>query len=206
MHPNRGFRKAEDQQNIRFAHQRSFGILAVNADNGPLMAHIPFLLSKDGKHLEAHLVRSNPILKLINGGVDAVLAVSGPDSYVSPDWYGIDNQVPTWNYVAVHLRGKLVKLPSDKLPDHLQRLSDNFEKLLAPKPVWRIDKMETDIFNKMLRMIIPIHLEVTSIDGTWKLGQNKPDEVRISAAKEMADNGIGLEFMQLAGLMKNPPC
>jgi len=205
LHPNQTFRKADDNQNISFARERGFGTLAVNGNSGPQMAHIPFLLSEDGNLLEAHLVRSNPLLKLIEDGIDAVMVVSGPDSYVSPDWYGVDNQVPTWNYVAVHLRGKLVRLPSDKLHSHLQRLSDHFETRLVPKQIWKIEKMDAEIREKMKRIIVPVQLEVSAIDGTWKLDQNAPNEVRISAAKQMADNGIGLEFKQLAKLMDNPP-
>jgi len=205
MHPNVSFRKINRQKNIDFARERSFGILAVNSDSCPRMAHIPFLLSNDGNHLEAHLVRSNPLLKLINDGVAAVIAVSGPDSYVSPDWYGIDNQVPTWNYVSIHLQGHLIILPANKLPDHLERLSDNFETRLTPKPVWKKEKMEPNVLNKMLRMIVPVQMAINQIEGTWKLGQNKPDEVRSAGAEEMSRNGIGLEFGQLAGMMKNPP-
>jgi len=57
--------------------------------------------------VHAHLVRSNPIAQCLRAGErKAVLAVSGPDAYVSPDWYArMPDQVPTWNYVAVHLRG-----------------------------------------------------------------------------------------------------
>lgn len=206
MHPNQKFRNADNIQNISFARERGFGILAVNGKSGPQMAHIPFLLSEDGRLLGAHLVRSNPMLKLIEDGIEAVIAVAGPDSYVSPDWYGVDNQVPTWNYVAVHLRGKLVRLPSDELHSHLQRMSDHFETRLVPKPIWKIEKMDSEIREKMKRIIVPVQLEVSAIDGTWKLDQNAPGEMRTDAAKLVADDGIGLEFKQLASLMDNPPC
>ena len=63
-----------------------------------------------------------------------MLAVSGPEVYISPDWYGLDNQVPTWNYIAVHLRGSLTTLPIDTLRPHLNALSARNEALLAAKP------------------------------------------------------------------------
>ena len=206
MHPNQNFRKANDELNISFARDRSFGTLAVNADNGPLLSHIPFLLSKDGKHLEAHLVRSNPILKFLESEIDAVIAVNGGDTYISPDWYEVDNQVPTWNYVAVHIRGKLTRLPQDQLPGILERLSEQFETRLLPKPVWKMDKVEQSAFEKMQRMIVPISMQVTSIDGTWKLAQNKPEEARLAAANQVKSNGIGQEIGQIASLMNKPPC
>ena len=206
MHPNQTFRKANDELNISFARERSFGTLAINAENGPLLSHIPFLLSEDGTYLEAHLVRSNPILKYLDSESDAVFAVIGGDTYISPDWYEIDNQVPTWNYVAVHIRGKLKRLPQDQLPGILERLSDQFETRLLPKPIWKMDKVEKAALEKMQRMIVPISMRVTSVDGTWKLAQNKPEETRLAAAKQVKTNGIGQNTGQIASLMGKPPC
>lgn len=207
MHPNPTFRKAEAARNIEFARGRAFGVLAINADAGPLMSHIPFQLSEDGRSLEAHLVRSNPILRALQDGpLDAVIAVSGADSYISPDWYGVADQVPTWNYVAVHLRGRLRALPQDDLQGVLERLSGAMETRLLPKPIWTIDKMGDGVAAKMMRMIAPIAMEVSSIDGTWKLGQNKDEAARLGGAAGVAADGVGVETDDLAALMKEPPC
>lgn len=207
MHPNPAFRKADQDANLAFARQRSFGALAVNGPDGPLLAHIPFQLSADGTQLEAHLVRSNPLWRLLQeGSQEAVIAVSGADSYISPDWYGIDDQVPTWNYVAVHLRGTLRALPQEELDGILRRLSAVMEQRLAPKPEWTMDKMGEGVAERMMRMIAPVAMDVTQVDGTWKLGQNKPEDVRVAAAGQVADHGLGQEIGALADLMKEPPC
>lgn len=207
MHPNPVYRKADHLQNVTFARARSFGVLALNATEGPLISHIPFQLSQDGTRLEAHLVRSNPMLRVLgdNGGQSAVIAVSGADSYVSPDWYGVVDQVPTWNYVAVHLRGTLRMLPQDALGGVLDRLSAAMETHLLPKPVWTMDKMSDGVAEKMMRMIVPIAMDITEITGTWKLSQNKPDAVRLEAASGVADHGIGQELSALSELMRDPP-
>ena len=133
MHPNRAFRGRSLEDNIHFIHERSFGALCINSDNGPLISHIPVQLSQDGKHLEGHLVRSNPILSHLESPVPAVVSINGADGYISPDWYGFDDQVPTWNYVAVHIRGKLERLPIEELDGILERLSAAMEKRLLPK-------------------------------------------------------------------------
>ncbi len=206
MHPNSAFRKASEELNINFAIERGFGTLAVNSENGPLLSHIPFILSRDGKSIEAHLVRSNSILKQITNETDAIIAVNGGDSYISPDWYEVENQVPTWNYIAVHIRGKLRQLPDADLPAILQRLSSKFETRLTPKPVWKMDKVDPDTIAKLQRMIVPITMDVASIDGTWKLAQNKPDEARIAAASQVEAYGIGHETSEISKLMHNPPC
>jgi transcriptional regulator len=203
MHPNPVFRKTETKKNIAFARQRSFGILSVNSDEGPLLSHIPFRLSEDGAYLEAHLVRSNPILRLLETPQKAVIAVSGPDAYISPDWYGVDDQVPTWNYITVHLRGTLRRLDASELHGILERLSASMEERLLPKKPWVTDKMTPDVYEKMQRMIVPIAMEVTQIDGTWKLGQNKSDAARMGAADGLATSKTGSEIEELAALMRD---
>ena len=208
MHPNPVFRKADETANLAFARQRAFGTLAVNGVEGPFLSHVPFQLSDDGKRLEAHLVRSNPLWRLLHqeGPQQAAIAIGGADSYISPDWYGMEDQVPTWNYVAVHLRGTLHALPQEDLDGILNRLSAAMEMRLAPKPVWAMDKMGEGIAERMMRMIAPVAMDVTQVDGTWKLGQNKPEDVRVAASVQVADHGIGQEIGTLAGLMKDPPC
>lgn len=201
MHPNQAYRQPGDTANLGFAATRGFGILAID---GPLLAHVPFVVDPKGKFAELHLVRSNPIALKITGATPAKIAVSGPDGYVSPDWYGIDDQVPTWNYVAVHLSGTLEPLEDAALPGILGRLSAQFEARLAPKPEWTAAKMDPDALARMIRMIRPFKLNIEAVDGTWKLNQNKPDAVRISAAENMNAFGIGQETPGLAALMRDP--
>ena len=202
MHPNPVFRKTAENKNIEFARARSFGTLSVNSDEGPLLSHIPFQLSEDGSALEAHLVRSNPILRLLEHPVPAVIAVSGGDAYVSPDWYGVENQVPTWNYVAVHLRGSLERLEQEKLLGILERLSANLEQRLAPKPPWKIDKMDADAFEKLERQIVPVQMKVTDIQGTWKLSQNKPPDARTGARAGIETAPVGMSTQTITDLMR----
>lgn len=205
MHPNLSFRKADAAQNIAFARDRSFGILALSHEEGPLVAHIPFALSADGDSADLHLVRSNPILRLLDKPHAAVIAVTGPDGYVSPDWYDVPDQVPTWNYVAVHLRGTLEQLPQDSMGPMLDMQSAHFEDKLLPKPQWRTAKMTPDVLDKMMHQIVPCRLTVTQIKGTWKLSQNKPDDVRLRAADRIETSTTGVETQALAHLMRHPP-
>jgi transcriptional regulator len=172
MHPNPAFRKASAERNLEFARARGFGVLAVGGVDGPVLAHVPFLLSADGSYADLHLARSNPVILTMPG--PAVLAVSGPDAYISPDWYGLEDQVPTWNYIAVHLRGELAPLPPDTLRAHLDDLSARHEATLAPKTAWVSSKMSNGQMERMMRMILPFRLSISAVEGTWKLNQNKP--------------------------------
>ncbi len=203
MHPNPVFRKTPVADAIQFAKTRGFGILSVNGLEGPLLSHIPFVFDDENHAVDLHLVRSNPIARLLSEKpVPAVIAVSGPDSYVSPDWYQTDDQVPTWNYVAVHLRGDLERLASDKLRSVLDKTSEHFENQLHPKTPWSADKMSDDTLHKMMRAIVPFRLRLRTVDGTWKLNQNKSRAARESAANHIESAQIGMQPEKLADLMR----
>ncbi len=209
MHPSPQFRKASRQANLSFASERGFGVLALNPGDAhsPLLSHVPFLLAEDGELVHAHLSRANPMLSLLEDGERlAVLAVNGPDGYISPDWYEADpGQVPTWNYVAVHLRGHLRLRPVEALRGHLEALSAKFEQRLLPKPPWQVDKVPERQMQALMRAIQPVELEIEAVDGTWKLNQNKPDAARLAAAGRMEVGSFGMETLVLSELMRSPP-
>ncbi|MCV2867114.1 FMN-binding negative transcriptional regulator [Defluviimonas sp. WL0002] len=200
MHPNPVYRQETAVRNLAFAKDRGFGVLSVNGPEGPLASNVPFVL-RDG-FAEMHLVRSNPIARAIEAPAPALIAVSGPDGYVSPDWYGMEDQVPTWNYVAVHLRGTLRRLSGAELRGQLDRLSAEFENRIGGKKPWRVDKVKPDVVERLMRMIVPCRFDIASVDGTWKLGQNKPVSARNGAASGIEAAGIGAEIAGLAALMR----
>ena len=88
---------------------------------------------------------------LKSGARPAKLAVTGPHGYISPDWYGVKDQVPTWNYLAVHLFGSLSLQPQENIRAVIDRLAEEFEAGLAPKPLWKSTKMTLDFLDKMMR-------------------------------------------------------
>ncbi|WP_022704233.1 FMN-binding negative transcriptional regulator [Pseudorhodobacter ferrugineus] len=199
MHPNPVFRGGTKSDALAMARARSFGILSVNGKAGPLAAHIPFDLGQGEVFL--HLARSNAIARA-DLPAPAVLIVSGPDAYVSPDWYGVVDQVPTWNYVAVHLRGVLERLPDAALRPHLERMSAHMEAQLTPKSAWLMDKMSDEAVARMMRMIAPFRMIIEGVDSTVKLNQNKTDTQRAGAAAGIADRPIGMEASRIAAMMR----
>jgi len=206
MHPNPIYRGPPRDRNLEFARERGFGLLALSTEGAPLLSHVPFLLNDEGTEAELHLVRSNPIARLLKKGPQvARLAVSGGDTYISPDWYDLPDQVPTWNYVAVHLTGSLELMPETGLRDLLDRQSAHYEGRLLPKTPWTTAKMTPGVMEKMMRMIVPCRLAVAEVDGTWKLGQNKPEAARLAAAGEVGAHGFGCDTSQLAALMQDLP-
>ncbi len=202
MHPNPAYRQEPQARALDFARERGFGTLTVAGPEGVLAAHVPFLL-EDGR-MAAHMVRSNPLVRHLKGGpAAALMIVSGPDGYISPDWYGEDDRVPTWNYVAVHIRGELRLIDEARLRAHLDRLAANFETRLAPKPPWKADKMTPDVLARLLRQIVPVEMAIETVDSTFKLNQNGAASARLGAAAGLAQGGTpGMETAALAALMR----
>ena len=206
MHPNPAFRPDRHDEDLALVREWGFGMLAVSvAGEAPMISHVPFLVDASGTYAELHLVRSNPIARVVKEATVARIAVQGPHGYVSPDWYGIADQVPTWNYVAVHLTGMLEPRPQGELHAMLERLSAHFEAQLTPKPPWLLDKVQEEAKAKLMRMIAPFRFSIEAVDSTWKLAQNKPDDARYRAADHMAAQGLGSEVSLLAAMMRNPP-
>ena len=206
MHTNPAFRQTPADRNLAFARARGFGILSVNGPDGPFAAHVPFLLADDASFAELHLARSNPIARA-DLPAPALIAVSGPDTYISPDWYGphdqVPDQVPTWNYVAVHLRGVLEPLADAALRPHVDALSAEHEGRITDKLPWTSAKMTEGAMPRMMRMILPFRFHVTSVEGTWKLNQNKPPEVRARAAQALSQGNASAQ--DIAALIRELP-
>ncbi len=205
MHPNPAFRQETNERHFSFAAQTGFGMLCVNAEAGkaPLLAHVPFLLSPDRTFAELHLARGNAIVKARTDALPATIAIQGPHGYISPDWYETAQQVPTWNYVAVHLTGTLIRLAQDEIRRIVDELSAHFEAQIEGKAPWDSGKMSAEAIEKMLIQIVPFRFDIEAVDGTWKLNQNKTASARMGAAARLRASPLGQETAALAALMQD---
>jgi transcriptional regulator len=177
MHPNAAFHWTEGQEMLAFIAQVSFATICVD---GPALVHAPLVVAGPDRLL-FHVSRSNRAAAKLEGA-RAVASVLGPDSYVSPDWYGVADQVPTWNYVAIEAEGSLRRLDDGELAQSLDALSHAHEARLAPKPEWTRATMEPAQFDAMLKAIVGFELRIEALRGTRKLGQHKAPEQRAGVA------------------------
>ena len=187
--------KVDDETAMRFVAARGFGLFVAVDGRTPIAVHVPFLCetaSNDaaaGITLEAHVARANPLHQVIAVAPAVMIAVSGPDAYISPDWYVSKDQVPTWNYIAVHLHGTATILTPDATLAHVDRLSEQFEHRLLPKPPWRSEKMTVAKRTAMLAAIVVMRIRIYKIEAQWKLGQHKSRADRIEVARSLAWRG-----------------
>lgn len=197
MHPNPAFRWPKSAHDQDDADERAalealianigFGMIFASTPDGPRVAHIPIFSTGDGA-LQFHLAKGNALSKSLPGST-ALCVVNGPDAYVSPDWYGEGDQVPTWNYVALELEGPVRKMEREGLVALLDDVTAVNEARLAPKEPWHRDKMDNDRFEKMVGAITGFEMEILAWRPTVKLGQNKPPEAIERVAEALDGQG-----------------
>lgn len=168
--------KNENQAEIeQFIHQNGFAIL-VNQTNGKLWAtHIPLVLdaNKNGKKvLVGHVSKLNPQAESFTTDAEVLAIFSGAHSYISSSWYDHEN-VPTWNYLAVHVYGKVTIYNHEQAVDSLKKLVDKYE-AKSEKPV-RVENLSEKTMREA-RGIIAFEIEITSIEAQKKLSQNRDDK------------------------------
>jgi len=190
MHPNKTFAWQDREAMLAFVADIAFCTICAE---GPLVVHAPVIVAAPDR-LRFHISRGNRAAAL--DGRRAIASCLGPDAYISPDWYGIPDQVPTWNYLAVEAEGPLRRLDEEELARLLDDLSAAHEGRLAPKPAWSRAKMAPGRFDSMVKAIAGFELAVEALRGTRKLGQNKPG--RIAAAAD----GLAPFNPQMAALMR----
>ena len=181
MHPNRAFAWEDEEAMLAFLADIAFCTICLD---GPIVAHAPVVVAGPDR-LQFHLSRGNRAAAAMEGR-SAIVSCLGPDAYVSPDWYGTPDQVPTWNYLAVEAEGPLRRLDGVELAELLDALSAAHEARLAPKPQWTRAKMSPGRFEAMLNAIVGFELRVENLRGTRKLGQHKKPAEQAGAVEGLA--------------------
>jgi transcriptional regulator len=181
MHPDHSFEWADPEAMVAFVQRVSFGTIFAAGPDGLFAVHAPVMADARDR-LRFHISRSNRAAAALEGG-RALLSCVGPDAYISPDWYGTPDQVPTWNYLAVEAEGPLRRMEEVELIVLLDDLSAEQETRLARKAPWTRDKMDPRRFDAMLRAIVGYEMTIEALRGTRKLGQNrKPGELEGAVA------------------------
>lgn len=173
---------------LAFADARGFGTVCAWDGGRPIASPLPFHLdfADDGRpHAVFHVARGNPLIRLADGSSSWLLAVNGPDAYVSPDWYVSPDQVPTWLYQTVHLTGAVRQVSDDELSSQLDPLSAKFEGWLAPKPPWTSSKMTAPRLEAMKKAIVGLAMQVSDVEGSFKLNQHKSDADYLAIASAL---------------------
>ena len=159
---------------IEVMRAHSFALLISAQENGePFVTHLPFVVRDKADRLiiEGHMARANPHWQYLEKDPRALIVFSGPHAYVSPSLYESKENVPTWNYIAVHAYGQ-VKL-THAMPDKhaaQTRLIDALE----PAYHRQFDELSPVYMHGRMSAIVAFEFIVERLEGKFKLSQNRP--------------------------------
>jgi transcriptional regulator len=187
---------AERRPNVlaNFIRQNSFGTLVTSdPQSGVCASHLPFLFREavDGAPpmLLSHVARQNDQWRTLRPDTEVLAIFQGPHAYISPRWYVSKLAVPTWNYTAVHVYGRprLIEDPP-AVRQLLSQIVTTYEGTGAN--TWSDSALPDDFVEKLAAAVVAFAIDVTRIEGKFKLSQNRPmaDREAVIAALE-AENG-----------------
>jgi transcriptional regulator len=191
MYVPRLFERSDPDELHAFMARHSFALLCSTGPDGePFASHLPLLFDRQPAPgvLVGHMARANPQWQHADGR--PVLAVfSGPHAYVSPAWYGADEVVPTWNYAAVHATGVF------RATDEPAALLEIVRRSVAAYEAGRADPWRLDpgagYVERLLGGIVGFRVELTRLEGKWKMSQNQPADRRARVVEGLRARGGG---------------
>lgn len=184
-------------------------LVSASATLGLYGTHLPTVLRQEGAYgaIECHLSRANPHWKDLAEGGEALMIFSGPDGYITPNWYPTKAQtakaVPTWNYAVVHAYGRpAIMKEKEWLLRHVTELSNQQERSEAEP--WKVSDAPASYIDVMLRGIVGFRFEITRLEGKWKMSQNREAQDRLGVIEglKVRASGDDLEIAEaVAGKM-----
>lgn len=186
------FSETDVQMLLEFIKRYPLGLLISFGQSGLLASPIPFLYRENNGRpmLVSHLARANPHWKDLLGLKECLVVFQGIDGYVTPSWYPSKQTthkvVPTWNYEMVQIKGvpKVVE-STDWLRGLVGDLTDSME--ATRKSPWRVDDAPPDFIDSQLRAIVGLEIDITAIQGKWKMSQNRPTDDAKGVVRGLSD-------------------
>lgn len=203
MYIPKHFREDDMEAMHTFMDAYSFAILVAQQHDGtPFASHLPFMIDTTrGTYgtLAAHMARANSQWQDFSEECEVLVIFRGPHAYVSPSWYDAALSVPTWNYAAVHAYGKPHIIEDKTAWYHLlKRLIEKHEaQFERPWPF----QLPDEYLQNMMRGTVAFEIEITKLEGKFKLSQNRPMSDRIRVAEILEKQGDELS-VGIADLMK----
>jgi transcriptional regulator len=172
-----------------FIEANSFGILVSSLDSKLLATHIPLELytKEDGTAvLQGHISRANPQWKNFKTSGEVMAIFPGPHAYISASWYDHLN-VPTWNYIAVHVYGEIRIIEGEELIESLSKMTHKYEK--GSKNPISVEGMPSEYVLKQLKGLVGFEITITDIQSAYKLSQNRDDANHQNIVSELENRG-----------------
>jgi transcriptional regulator len=176
MYIPRRYEEKDREKVFAFIRENSFGILISVKDGLPMGTHIPLLLGKNAAGedtLTGHISRGNEQKYSLTDGSKVLVIFAGPHAYVSPRWY-TEMNVPTWDYISVHVYGTVRIMDGEELKTALSHLVNNYEQG-TPHPV-KMEEIPDKMMDENLRGIVGFDVRIGEVQAAYKLSQNRNEE------------------------------
>lgn len=180
------YREEDREEILTFLGKNNFGLLITYDEKKPVATHLPTEIVEGEKNtltIYGHMAKANPQWKSF-GDQEALFVFQGPHTYISPRWYNHVN-VPTWNYMAVHIYGKIRVVGDEEFYEILDRLVKKHE----AQSNYRMEHLPQDYILKQMNGTVGFALEATSIEAGFKLSQNRTDEDYSNIIRELESLG-----------------
>ncbi|MGF1607994.1 MAG: FMN-binding negative transcriptional regulator [Kiloniellales bacterium] len=189
---------------VEVMRAHDFALLVTAPGGRPQASHLPFLLDETRGPkgtLLAHMARANPQWRDFEGegAGEALVIFQGPHGYVSPSWYPPGNNVPTWNYLAVHAYGRPRVLATDAARALIERLVATHEG--GREPSWTLAGQDEKYIAAMLRGIVAFEIPIERLEAKAKLSQNKDAATRAKVVAALEAEG-GENASEVAAAMR----
>ncbi len=179
------YAKNENEEDLKdFIRKNGFGIVVSKVDGKLWATHIPLILV--GNKLQGHVSRGNKQWRALPQNEEVMVIFQGPHTYISSSWYNHEN-VPTWNYIAVHVYGKAHIQSDEELIESLRQLTNKYEKD-SVHPV-SVDTMSEKYFHTELRGTIGFEITVERMEANYKLSQNRDEKNHTQIISELEKRG-----------------
>lgn len=179
------YREEDRKKILAFLRQNNFAALVTFDGEKPIATHTPVEVveSENGWTIYGHISRANTQKKTFDGR-EALLIFQGAHTYISARWY-TEVDVLTWDYMIVHVYGKVREIQGDELYSILSRLVENHESTTS----YRLEGLPQDMVQKEINGVFGFAMDVTRIDGGYKLSQGKTEEERGNIVSELEKRG-----------------
>jgi transcriptional regulator len=181
-----------------FIEKYSFATLFSQHNGEPYATHLPLTLNKGESALYGHFARPNEQWKDIKNQ-QVLVVFQGPHCYISPSWYETMKAVPTWNYVSIHLYGKMEIVEDPKVI--FDSLNDMVKKYESSDSPYNLRNVDPSFIKGMSKGIVAFRINISKIEAKAKLSQNHPVERQELIIKHL-ENTSNQDNLQVASLMK----
>jgi transcriptional regulator len=188
MYKLKHFTETDEQRVIAFMKENSFATLTGFGENYPAVTQVPLeVQEKDGQlFLHGHIMRNTDHHKAFEKNDNVLAVFTGPHCYISASWYNNPQTASTWNYMAVHTKGKIILTDDEGTYEAIKAVTNKYE---GAETAGAFNNMSKEYIMPMLKAIVGFTIKVENVENVFKLSQNKTTAEQLNIIAELKKRG-----------------